>query len=118
MTAILHLDRGKLTLYSGGYDDFEETRREKQRLELKLKKKQDDERRRIQAFIDRFKAKATKAAQAQSRVKALAKMQPIAAQLDERVAPFHLPQPGEGARQPADALRGRRRSATRRTRRC
>jgi ATP-binding cassette, subfamily F, member 3 len=91
--AILHLERGKLTLYTGGYDDFEETRRAKQRLELKLKKKQDDERRRIQAFIDRFKAKATKAAQAQSRVKALAKMQPIAAQLDERVAPFYLPQP-------------------------
>jgi len=91
--AILHLDRGKLTLYAGGYDDFEEARRAKQRLELKLKKKQDDERRRIQAFIDRFKAKATKAAQAQSRVKALAKMKPIAAQLDQRVAPFHLPQP-------------------------
>ena len=59
VTAILHLERGKLTLYTGGYDDFEEARREKQRLELKLKKKQDDERRRIQAFIDRFKAKAT-----------------------------------------------------------
>ena len=93
VTAILHLDRGKLNFYSGGYDDFEEARREKQRLELKLKKHQDDERRRIQAFIDRFKAKATKAAQAQSRVKALAKMQPIAAQVDERVKPFHLPQP-------------------------
>jgi ATP-binding cassette subfamily F protein 3 len=93
VTAILHLDRGKLTFYSGGYDDFEEARREKQRLELKMKKKQDEERKRIQAFIDRFKAKATKAAQAQSRVKALAKMRPIAAQLDERVTPFHLPQP-------------------------
>jgi len=93
VTAILHLDRGKLNFYSGGYDDFEEARREKQRLELKLKKHQDEERRRIQAFIDRFKAKATKAAQAQSRVKALAKMQPIAAQVDERVKPFHLPQP-------------------------
>ena len=91
--AILHLERGKLTLYSGGYDDFEEARREKQRLELKLKKKQDEERRRIQVFIDRFKAKATKAAQAQSRVKALAKMQPIAAQMESRVAPFQLPQP-------------------------
>ncbi|HEX9881942.1 MAG TPA: ABC-F family ATP-binding cassette domain-containing protein [Hyphomicrobium sp.] len=91
--AILHLERGKLTLYTGGYDDFEETRRAKQRLELKLKKKQDEERRRIQAFVDRFRAKATKAAQAQSRVKALAKMQPIAAQVDERVVPFHLPQP-------------------------
>ena len=91
--AILHLDRGKLTLYSGGYDAFEEARREKQRLELKLKKKQDDQRRHIQAFIDRFKAKATKARQAQSRVKALAKMQPIAEQVDERVAPFLLPSP-------------------------
>jgi ATP-binding cassette subfamily F protein 3 len=95
VNSILHLERGKLTLYSGGYDNFEETRREKQRLELKLKKKQDEERRRIQAFIDRFKAKATKAAQAQSRVKALAKMQPIAAQLEDRVAPFHLPQPAK-----------------------
>ena len=98
--AILHLERGKLTLYTGGYDDFEETRRARQRLELKLKKKQDEERRRIQAFIDRFKAKATKAAQAQSRVKALAKMQPIAAQMDERVVPFHLPQPAKALASP------------------
>lgn len=100
VTSILHLDRGKLTLYAGGYDDFEEARREKQRLELKMKKQQDDERRRIQAFIDRFKAKATKAAQAQSRVKALAKMQPIAAQLDERVKPFYLPNPAKALASP------------------
>ena len=92
-SSILHLDRGKLTLYTGGYDDFEETRRSKQRLELKLKKKQDDERRRIQAFIDRFKAKATKAKQAQSRMKYLAKMQPIADQVEDRVAPFAFPSP-------------------------
>jgi len=91
--SILHLDRGKLTLYSGGYDDFEETRREKQRLEMKLMKKQDEQRRHLQAFIDRFKAKASKAAQAQSRVKALAKMQPIAAQVDDRVVPFRFPDP-------------------------
>ena len=91
--AILHLDQGKLTLYTGGYDDFEETRRAKQRLQLKLKKKQDEERRHIEAFITRFKAKATKAAQAQSRIKALAKMQPIAAQVDASVTPFHFPQP-------------------------
>jgi ATP-binding cassette subfamily F protein 3 len=100
VTAILHLERGKLTLYSGGYDDFEEARRAKQRLESKLRKKQDEERRRIQAFIDRFKAKATKAAQAQSRVKALAKMQPIAAQMDERVIPFHLPHPTKALASP------------------
>jgi ATP-binding cassette subfamily F protein 3 len=91
--AILHLDRGRLTLYAGGYDDFEETRRARQRLELKLKKKQDEERRRIQAFIDRFKAKATKARQAQSRIKYLARMQPIADQVEDRVAPFALPSP-------------------------
>jgi ATP-binding cassette, subfamily F, member 3 len=93
VSSILHLDKGKLTLYAGGYDDFEETRREKQRLEMKLKKKQDEQRRHLQAFIDRFKAKASKAAQAQSRVKALAKMQPIAAQVDDRVVPFHFPDP-------------------------
>ena len=98
--AILHLDKGKLTLYAGGYDDFEETRRARQRLELKLKKKQDDERRRIQAFIDRFKAKATKAKQAQSRVKALAKMQPIASHVEDRVAPIALPSPEKALASP------------------
>ena len=104
--SILHLDRGKLTLYSGGYDDFEEARREKQRLELKLKKKQDDQRRHIQAFIDRFKAKASKARQAQSRVKALAKMQPIAAQVDDRVVPFLLPTPAKMIASPLLRLEG------------
>ncbi|MEZ5849744.1 MAG: ABC-F family ATP-binding cassette domain-containing protein [Hyphomicrobiaceae bacterium] len=103
---ILHLERGKLTLYTGGYDDFEETRRERQRLELKLKKKQDDERRRIETFIARFKAKATKAAQAQSRVKALARMQPIAAQVEDRVAPFSLPQPAKMLASPLLRLEG------------
>ncbi len=104
--AILHLERGKLTLYTGGYDDFEEARREKQRLELKLKKKQDDQRRHIQAFIDRFRAKATKARQAQSRIKALAKMQPIAEQVEDRVTPFHLPNPAKMLASPLIRLEG------------
>jgi ATP-binding cassette subfamily F protein 3 len=93
--AILHLDRGKLTLYAGGYDDFEAARRAKFDLDLKLKKKQDDQRKHLEAFITRFKAKATKAAQAQSRVKALARMQPIAAQVEDRVIPFLFPQPAK-----------------------
>ena len=93
--AILHLDRGKLTLYAGGYDDFEAARRAKFDLDLKLKKKQDDQRKHLEAFIIRFKAKATKAAQAQSRVKALARMQPIAAQVEDRVIPFLFPQPAK-----------------------
>ncbi len=104
--SILHLDRGKLTLYSGGYDDFEEARRETQRLELKLKKKQDDQRRHLQAFIDRFKAKASKAKQAQSRVKALAKMQPIAEQVDERVVPFRFTSPAKQIASPLLRLEG------------
>ncbi len=104
--SILHLAQGKLTLYSGGYDRFEEARREKQRLDLKLKKKQDDERRHIEAFIIRFKAKASKAAQAQSRVKALARMQPIAEQIEERVAPFLFANPAKALASPLIRLEG------------
>jgi ATP-binding cassette subfamily F protein 3 len=106
VTSILHLSQGRLTLYGGGYDQFEETRREKQRLDLKLKKKQDDERRRIEAFIVRFKAKASKASQAQSRVKALARMQPIAEEIEERVAPFLLPNPAKALASPLVRLEG------------
>jgi ATP-binding cassette subfamily F protein 3 len=106
VTSILHLSQGRLTLYSGGYDQFEETRREKQRLDLKLKKKQDDERRHIEAFIARFKAKASKATQAQSRVKALARMQPIAEAIEERVAPFVLPSPAKALASPLVRLEG------------
>jgi ATP-binding cassette, subfamily F, member 3 len=93
VASILHLDRGKLTLYAGGYDDFEEMRSLKLDQDLKAKKRQDDERKRIQGFIDRFKAKASKATQAQSRVKLLAKMKPINAQMEDSVTPFSLPNP-------------------------
>ncbi len=106
VTSILHLSQGKLTLYSGGYDRFEEARREKQRLDLKLKKKQDDERRHIEAFIARFKAKASKAAQAQSRMKALARMQPIADQVEERLIPFSFPNPQKQLASPLIRLEG------------
>jgi len=106
VTSILHLDQRKLTLYSGGYDTFEESRRERQRLDLKLKKKQDDERRRIEAFIIRFKAKASKATQAQSRVKALARMQPIAELIEERVLPFAFPNPAKAMASPLIRLEG------------
>jgi ATP-binding cassette subfamily F protein 3 len=91
--SILHLNERRLTLYSGGYDRFEETRREQQRLQLKLMKTQDDARRRMEAFVERFRAKATKARQAQSRLKALAKLKPIAAEVDAEVVPFRFPSP-------------------------
>jgi ATP-binding cassette subfamily F protein 3 len=104
--SILHLNQGKLTLYSGGYDQFEEARRERQRLDLKLKKRQDDERRRIEAFIARFKAKASKASQAQSRIKALARMQPIAEEIEERIAPFLIANPAKAFASPLIRLEG------------
>src|SRR3979490_1636100 len=71
---ILHLDRGKLTLYKGTYSSFEEQRATREMLDAKHAKRQADERKRLQAFVDRFKAKASKARQAQSRVKMLEKM--------------------------------------------
>jgi len=61
---ILHLDRGKLTLYKGTYSSFEEQRATREMLDAKHAKRQADERQRLQAFVDRFKAKASKARQA------------------------------------------------------
>ncbi|MGU3538406.1 ABC-F family ATP-binding cassette domain-containing protein [Methylobacterium sp. A54F] len=90
---ILHLDRGKLTIYRGGYTSFARQLSEKRVLQAKAKAKQDAERAHLQSFIDRFKAKATKARQAQSRMKRLAKMEPIAALLEDDVPVIHLPSP-------------------------
>src|SRR6195256_1940771 len=76
---ILHLDAGKLALYRGGYSAFERQRRERQALDQKFAKKQDAQRKQLQAFVDRFRAKASKARQAQSRLKLLAKLEPSSA---------------------------------------
>ncbi len=91
--AILHLSAGKLELYTGGYNDFETRRAEKSRLQAATRVKQEAERAHLQKFIDRFRAKASKAAQAQSRIKRLAKLEPIAEVVEKRVAPFTLPSP-------------------------
>ena len=91
--SILHLHDGKLDLYTGGYDEFEKQRAEKARLQSAARAKQEAERAHIQSFIDRFRAKASKAAQAQSRIKRLAKLAPIVEVIDERVMPFILPSP-------------------------
>ena len=87
----LHLERAKLTLWSGGYSSFERQRREQQTLQGKALKKQEERRKHLQAFVDRFRASATKATQAQSRLKMLARMEPIAAVVDETVLPFKWP---------------------------
>ncbi|NLH82010.1 MAG: ABC-F family ATP-binding cassette domain-containing protein [Phyllobacteriaceae bacterium] len=90
---IVHLDHGKLTAYRGTFDGFERQRREKMILSQKMKDKVDAQRAHMQAFIDRFKAKATKARQAQSRMKALAKLQPVDALTEDAALPLHFPQP-------------------------
>ncbi|MHA7773235.1 ABC-F family ATP-binding cassette domain-containing protein [Roseibium sp. M-1] len=91
--SIVHLDRGKLTYYSGGYDSFDRQRREAMILAEKAKEKQDAQRKHMQAFVDRFRYKASKARQAQSRLKMLEKMQPIAALTEESSRPIHFPDP-------------------------
>jgi ATP-binding cassette subfamily F protein 3 len=101
--SILHLEHGKLTLYTGGYDTFAETREQMRALAEAQRAHQEAERKRIQAFVDRFRYKASKARQAQSRIKWLEKMKPIAAVIDEHLAPIRIPQP-EPAQPPLVAL--------------
>ena len=90
---ILHLDRGKLTLYKGTYSSFEEQRATREMLDAKHAKRQMDERKRLQAFVDRFKAKASKAKQAQSRVKMLERMKPVTALVTQDVREINFPTP-------------------------
>ncbi len=101
---ILHLDRGKLTIYRGGFTSFARQLAEKKVLQAKAKVKQDAERAHLQSFIDRFKAKATKARQAQSRMKRLAKMEPIAALIEDDVPVIHLPSPEKPLSPPIVAM--------------
>ncbi len=90
---ILHLDRGKLTLYRGSYSTYEKQRAMREMLDAKHVKRQEAERKRLQAFVDRFKAKASKARQAQSRVKRLEKMEPITALVTQDVREITFPPP-------------------------
>ena len=90
---ILHLDRGRLTLYKGSYSSFEEQRAARELLDAKHAKRQAEERKRLQAFVDRFKAKASKARQAQSRVKMLERMKPVTALVTQDVHEITFPPP-------------------------
>ena len=83
--AVVHIDQKKLRRYSGDYSSFEQQRAQTILLTQQLAQKQQRERAHLQSFIDRFKAKASKARQAQSRMKMLAKM--------EDLAPLHVAAP-------------------------
>jgi ATP-binding cassette subfamily F protein 3 len=103
---ILHLDRGKLTLYRGSYSSFEEQRATREMLDAKHAKRQEAERKRLQAFVDRFKAKASKARQAQSRVKMLERMKPVAALVTQDVQEISFPHPDKMLSPPIIAVDG------------
>ncbi|HUA52362.1 MAG TPA: ABC-F family ATP-binding cassette domain-containing protein [Candidatus Sulfotelmatobacter sp.] len=92
---ILHLEQGKLTFYRGNYARFQRTRRERLAYVEALAVKREAERKHIQAFIDRFRAKATKARQAQSRIKALARLEPIEIAARDEAVRFQFPDPDE-----------------------
>ncbi|HTO32545.1 MAG TPA: ABC-F family ATP-binding cassette domain-containing protein [Pararhizobium sp.] len=104
VNAIIHLDQQKLNFYRGSYDQFERQRAEANELQTKAKAKNDAARKHLQSFIDRFKAKASKARQAQSRVKALERMGTVSSVIEDHVQGFKFPDPEKEAASPIIAL--------------
>jgi ATP-binding cassette subfamily F protein 3 len=104
VNAIVHLDQQKLTFYRGSYDQFERQRAEANELQTKAKVKNDAARKHLQSFIDRFKAKASKARQAQSRVKALERMGTVSSVIEDNVQGFKFPDPEKEAASPIIAV--------------
>ena len=92
---ILHLDQRQLTYYTGGYDDFEKLRAEKIAQSRALTAKQDERRKHLQSFVDRFRYKASKARQAQSRMKMIERLAPIAILQEDPSVVFDFPAPAE-----------------------
>ncbi|MEX0955622.1 MAG: ABC-F family ATP-binding cassette domain-containing protein [Rhizobiaceae bacterium] len=106
VSSIVHLDRKKLTLWRGGYDQFERQRAEKMELLEKSRVKQEAARKHMESFVERFRYKASKARQAQSRLKALEKLKPIEAMGDDTVMPFRFPRPEKTVASPIIAIEG------------
>src|SRR5262249_41021814 len=92
---ILHLDNLKLTSYTGTYDQFERKRAEQRMGQAALREKQLAQKAHMMKFVERFKAKASKARQAQSRLKMIEKMDIVDAVMAERVTAFDFPEPEE-----------------------
>ena len=90
---IIHVDGGKLVPYRGNYSEFERQHRERAEAKARQIERQAAEREHLQAFVDRFRAKASKAKQAQSRVKKLEKMKSLEPILDESMPPIRIPNP-------------------------
>jgi len=103
---ILHLDQGKLTLWKGSYTTFARSRAIEMAVREKAAKKQEEKRAHLQSFVDRFRAKATKARQAQSRLKMLEKMEAVTTIVETDVPPFIIPEPARKASPPIINLEG------------
>lgn len=103
-TSIVHLEQKKLTFWRGNYDQFERLRSEMLELQQKQRVKQEAHRAHMESFVERFRAKASKARQAQSRLKALQKLKPISSHIDENVQPFSFPEADKAAASPIIAL--------------
>jgi ATP-binding cassette subfamily F protein 3 len=95
VTSILHLEDKKLSLYQGPYDTFAETRAARLAVAAAESRKQEARRAHLQSFVDRFRAKASKATQAQSRLKMIAKMKPITSPQEAALKKFTFPEPEE-----------------------
>ncbi|MFC6488783.1 ABC-F family ATP-binding cassette domain-containing protein [Nitratireductor sp. GCM10026969] len=104
VSSIVHLERRKLTFWRGGYDQFARQYAEKAELQEKMRTKQEAQKKHMEAFVERFRYKASKARQAQSRLKALARLQPIAATVNENVMPFRFPNPAKEVASPIVAI--------------
>src|SRR5712672_3762455 len=102
--SILHLERAKLTFYRGNYTSFERQRNERLALDQSLARKQEAQRKHLTAFVERFRAKATKARQAQSRLKVLAKLQPIDVRIEDEARAIAIPSPEKPLSPPIIAL--------------
>ncbi len=90
VTSILHLTNKKLIFYNGNYNFFDNERRLQLEQKISQKNKQDSQRAHLESFINRFKAKASKAKQAQSRIKILEKMKPIVIEENQKIPTFRF----------------------------
>jgi ATP-binding cassette subfamily F protein 3 len=106
VSSIVHLDQLKLTFWRGGYDQFERQRAEQMEHQEKARVKQDAQRKHMESFVERFRAKASKARQAQSRLKALEKLKPISAVIEDSVRPFSFPEPAKTVASPIITMQG------------
>jgi len=104
--AILHLTEGRLDYYAGGFSSFEHQRAERLRLQAATRVKIEAKRAHMQSFVDRFRATASKARQAQSRMKMIAKLEAAPSVVEDNVAPFLLPSPEKPLAPPLVRLEG------------